>query len=96
MNYFLIEYSLGWRNPDGVILRCVNKEEADKLVVDHHLGYYGGHFVAHTSAHKILIVGYYWPTIFFDMHQYIKSCQPFQLFVGKQCLPPLTLKSVVI
>jgi hypothetical protein len=32
MKYFLTEDGLGWRNPDGVILRCVNKEEADKLM----------------------------------------------------------------
>jgi hypothetical protein len=32
MKYCLTQDGLGWRNPDGVILRCVNKEEADKLV----------------------------------------------------------------
>jgi hypothetical protein len=32
MKYCLTQDGLGWRNLDGVILRCVNKEEADKLV----------------------------------------------------------------
>jgi hypothetical protein len=96
MKYCLTEDGLGWRNPDGVILRCVNKEEADKLVVDLHSGYCGGHFAAHTTSHKILREGYYWPTIFSDMHRYVRSCQPCQFFVGKQCLPALPLKPVVI
>ena len=26
MKYFLTENGLGWRNPDGVILRCVDKK----------------------------------------------------------------------
>jgi hypothetical protein len=32
MKYFLTKEGLGWRNLDGVILICVDKEEADKLV----------------------------------------------------------------
>jgi len=68
MKYFLTKNGLGWRNPDGVIPRYVNKEEANKLMVDLHSGHCGSHFAARTTAHKILRVGYYWPTIFFDTH----------------------------
>jgi hypothetical protein len=76
MKYCLTEDGLGWRNPDGVILRCVNKEEAKKLLEELHSGYCGGHFAARTTAHKILRVGYYWPTLFSDTHQHVRSCQP--------------------
>jgi hypothetical protein len=69
---------------DGVILRCVNKEEANKLIYELHSGHCGGHFSTHTTAHKILEGRYYWPTIFFDTHQYVRSCQPCQYFSGKQ------------
>jgi hypothetical protein len=96
MKYCLTEDGLGWRNPDGVILRCVNKEEADKLMVDLHSGYCGGHFAARTTAHNILRAGYYWPTIFSDTHRYVRSCQLCQFFVDKQCLPSLPLKPVII
>jgi hypothetical protein len=68
MKYFLIENDLRWRNPDGVILRCVNKEEVDKLLTDLHAGHCCGHFAACITAHNILRVGYYWPTIFFNTH----------------------------
>jgi hypothetical protein len=74
MKYCLIEEGLGWRNPDGVILRCVDKEEVDKLVTKLHAGHCGGHFAARTTTHKILRAGYYWPTIFSDTHQYVRAC----------------------
>jgi hypothetical protein len=69
MKYCLKKYGLGWRNLVGVILKCVNKEEAKNLVNDFHSGYCGGHFVAHTTSHKILRVGYYRPTIFSNIHR---------------------------
>jgi hypothetical protein len=45
--------------PDGIILRCVNKDKADQLIKEVHSGYCGGHFTACIIAHKILRVGYY-------------------------------------
>jgi hypothetical protein len=45
--YFLTEEGLGWKNVDGVILRCVNQQEAKKLMEELHSGFCGGHFVAH-------------------------------------------------
>jgi hypothetical protein len=32
MKYCLTEDGLGWKNPDGVLLRCVNQEEAKKII----------------------------------------------------------------
>ena len=68
MKYCLIEDGLGWKNPDGVILRCVNKEEAKKILEELHSRHCSGHFVARTTAHKILRAGYYWPTLFLDTY----------------------------
>jgi hypothetical protein len=68
MKYCLIEYGLGWKDPDRVLLICVKKDEANKLLKELHYGYFGGHFVTRTTAHKILRVGYYWPTLFIDTH----------------------------
>jgi hypothetical protein len=45
MKYCLTEDGLGWRNPDGIILRCVNKEEAKRLLEELHSGqvyFFGG------------------------------------------------------
>jgi len=58
-------------------LRCVDKEKADKLIIEHHAGHCGRHFSTHTTAHNILRVGYNWPTIFSDTHRYVRSCEIF-------------------
>ena len=57
--YCLTKDGLGWRNLDGLILRCVDEPESKKLMVDFHSGFCGGHFAAKTTAHKILRAGYY-------------------------------------
>jgi hypothetical protein len=52
--------------------------------------------VARTTTHKILREIYYWPTIFFNTHRYIRSCHPCQFFTRKQRLLALPLKLVVV
>jgi hypothetical protein len=64
MKYCLTQDGLGWKNPDGIILRCVNKDEADQLIKELHSGYCGGHFASRTTTHKILRAGYYLAYIF--------------------------------
>ena len=39
---------------------------------------------------------YYWPTIFANTHVYVKACDPFQYFKGKQRLPSLPLDLVIM
>jgi ribonuclease HI/transposase InsO family protein len=94
--YCIIQDGLGWKNPDGIILRCVDELESKRLLVDFHSGFCGGHFAAKTTAHKILRAGYYWPTIFSDVHKMVRGCQQCQLFTGKQKLAALPLQPVVV
>ena len=94
--YFLTQEGLGWRNPNGIILRCINEQDSRKILTDFHLGFCGGHFAANTTAHKILRASYYWPTIFADVHKHVKCCQECQLFTGKQKLAALPLTPIVV
>jgi hypothetical protein len=96
MKYCLTENSLGWKDPDGVLLRCMNQEEANEQLKELHSEHCGGHFAACTTAQKILRDGYYWPTLFVDTHQYVRSCQPCQYFTGKPKLLAQPLKHVVV
>ena len=57
--YCLTQEGLGWKNPDGLILRCVDEEESRRLLKEFHSGFCGGHFAAKTAAQKILRAGYY-------------------------------------
>jgi hypothetical protein len=80
MKYRFTQYGLEWKNLDGVIPRCVNKDEVDMLTNELHSKYCDGHFASSTISHNILRVSYYWPTLFIDTHRYVRSCQPCQLF----------------
>eukprot|EP00253_Pinus_taeda_P014046 PITA_14046 len=87
---------LGWRNPKGIVIRCIDKIESKKLISEFHLGFCGGHYAARTTAHKILRAGYYWPSIFSDVNKFVRTCQAYQLFTGKQKLAALPLQPVIV
>jgi hypothetical protein len=52
--YHLINSILFRVNYDGVLLRCLKREDADKVLKETHDGHAGGHFAGNTTAHKIL------------------------------------------
>jgi hypothetical protein len=45
MKHYLTENGLGWKDPDRVILRCVNQEEVNRLLKELQYGHCGGDFV---------------------------------------------------
>eukprot|EP00253_Pinus_taeda_P007612 PITA_07612 len=59
-----------------------------------HSGICGGHHYWKTTVHKILRVGYYWPTLFSNVFCFVKYCDKCQRFVGRQQLKSLPLKPV--
>ena len=93
--YCIIQDGLGWRNLDGLVFRCVDEEKFKELVKEFHSRFCGGHYATKTTTHKILKVGYCWPTIFSDVHSFVRGCEQCQLFTGKRKLAALPLKPVV-
>jgi len=61
-----------------------------------HDGPAGGHFSGDATAHKILRVGYYWPTLFKDAHSYVRKCKICQTAAGRLKKPTLPLQLVNI
>ncbi len=43
-----------------------------------------GHFAANIVAKKILDVGYWWPTLFKDTHEFCRSCDSCQRIGGQK------------
>jgi hypothetical protein len=66
-------------NYDGVLLRCLEQDDVEKVLKELHDGPVGGNFTGETTAHKILREGYYWPTLFRDAHTYTRRCKTCQL-----------------
>ena len=92
----LVEGVLFRKNYDGVLLRCLEKEDVKKVMSELHDGPAGGHYSGDTTAHKILRAGYYWPTLFKDAHAHVRKCDICQRCGGRQPEAAAPLNPVII
>ena len=65
---------LWWRNIEGVIFKFVDKIESKRIVRYMYEGVCGGHYMAKTTAHKVIRADFWWPTLFRDAHKFVKIC----------------------
>ena len=65
--FCVLNNSLYWKDPGGVLLNYLVEEEAKQAMEDFHRGDCEGHLFWKTTANKIFRVGYYWPTLFADV-----------------------------
>jgi hypothetical protein len=59
--------------PDQIIKRCIYKHDQSNVISFCHGHACGGHFSVNKIATKILQCGFYWPTMFRDVHAYCTS-----------------------
>jgi hypothetical protein len=95
IRYFLINQVLYWKDPLGVLLRCLDPQEAQNDMFDFHDSLCGGNHFWRTTAYKILRAGYFWPTLFTDVCEKIRACVKCQKFSRKQQIKSLPLNPVV-
>jgi hypothetical protein len=77
-------------------MRCLEKDKAEKVLLELHAGEAGGNFGGDTTAHKVLRVGYYWPTLFRDSHALCRKCAIFQKAFGRLQKPTFPLQPVLV
>ncbi|GKE85535.1 reverse transcriptase domain-containing protein [Tanacetum coccineum] len=63
---------------DQVIRRCVYGQKAVDILTACHNGPTGGHYDANYTAKKVFDSDFYWPTIYRDAHDMVKSCDSCQ------------------
>ncbi|WJX23763.1 hypothetical protein P8452_12952 [Trifolium repens] len=90
-NFFLNGDVLCKRNFDMVLLRCVDRHEADMLMHEVHEGSFGTHSNGHAMAKKMLIAGYYWMTMESDCCKHVKRYHKCQIYADKIHVPPTLL-----
>ncbi|GKF79374.1 reverse transcriptase domain-containing protein, partial [Tanacetum coccineum] len=77
-NYFW-DYPFLFRTcADQIICRCVFGQEALKILKACHEGPTGGHHSANITARKVFDAGFFWPTIYKDAYELIRSCDACQ------------------
>jgi hypothetical protein len=73
-SFHLVNGILFHQNFDGVLMCCLEKDGAEKVLLELHAKEAGGHFGGDTTSHKVLRAGYYWPTLFRDAHSLCRKC----------------------
>ncbi|GKC04146.1 reverse transcriptase domain-containing protein [Tanacetum coccineum] len=58
---------------DQIIRRCVHGQEAFDILKACHEGLTGGHHDANLTAKKVFDAGFFWPSIYKDAHNLVKS-----------------------
>eukprot|EP00253_Pinus_taeda_P033683 PITA_33683 len=60
------------------IRRCIREDEIFDILKACHEGPCRGHFAEKRTSHKVLQIGYYWPTIFKDVKKFTQACDSCQ------------------
>ena len=93
MQYILYEGQLYRRSYDGIHLRCLKKEEAEKVMEEIYQGRCGPHMNGRMLAKTILRIGYYWNTMETDCVDFVKSCYECQTYANLNHVPSSELYS---
>lgn len=73
ITYTILEDVVYWKGFDGLLLRC--SEWVDQQIAMHkyHDGTCGAHFSGYAIAKCLIIMGYYWPIMEWDLDNYVKK-----------------------
>ena len=77
-------------------MHYLEKDEAEKVLLELHTGEAGGNFGGDTTTHKVLREGYYWPTLFKDAHALCHKCTICQKASGQLHKPAFPLQPVLV
>lgn len=81
---------------DGILLRCLSKEEIAQALKDTHAGICGAHQAGPKLAAQLKRMGYYWPTMIQDSINYARACKACQICGDFIHQPPLPLHPSVL
>lgn len=74
-----------------VMLRCMDKQEADMLIKEIYEASFVTHANRNSMANKIMREGYYWLTMETNYFHYTKTCHKCHIYAGKMHVPPSPL-----
>uniref|UniRef100_A0A2N9FAA7 Uncharacterized protein n=1 Tax=Fagus sylvatica TaxID=28930 RepID=A0A2N9FAA7_FAGSY len=76
------------------LLRCVDAEEANRLIQEMHAGLMGAHANGPFLARKIMRAGYYWLTMERDCIRHVQTCHKCQMYQNSKNAPPQYLHTM--
>jgi hypothetical protein len=78
--YHLIDGVLYKQGANGMMMKCISKEEGNQLLQDIHSGVYGAHSSWHSIVGKAFRHGFYWSTAKDVVMEIITKCKEYQFF----------------
>ena len=70
----MIEEQLYKRDFSRPLLKCISTEDIQFILQEVHQGSCGSHIGGRSLAHKILLAGYFWPTLHEDANKLVRTC----------------------
>ena len=67
------------RATDKVLLLCLDRDSANRVIRAVHAGVYGPYMGGHMLAHKIMRTGYFWLTMEMDCCRFVQRCLECQM-----------------
>jgi hypothetical protein len=78
--YHIIDGVLYKQGTNGMMMKCISKDEGIQLLREIHSGVYGAHLSWHSIVGKTFRHGFYWPTAKDDTMEIITKCKECQFF----------------
>jgi hypothetical protein len=78
--YHLIDGVLYQQGTNGIMMKCISREEGIELLEDIHKGVCGSHSSWRSIIGKAFRHGFYWPTAKDDAIEVVKKCKDCQFF----------------
>jgi hypothetical protein len=92
--YTLVEGDLYRCGANGVLMRCITREEGCELLAEVHGGECGNHASSCTLVGKAFRHGFYWPTALQDAVELVKTCKACQFHTKQNHMPAQTLQMI--
>ena len=82
------------RSPDGLLLLCLDRASANRVIREVHTGVCGPHMEGHMLVRKIMRTGYFLLTIETDCFQFVQRCSECQMHGDLIHVPPSELHAL--
>ncbi|KAH7537518.1 hypothetical protein FEM48_Zijuj03G0101500 [Ziziphus jujuba var. spinosa] len=78
----------------GPLLKCLRSKATLKVKAEMYEGYYENHSKGRAMAKRIMLQGFYWPTMLKNFQEYAKRCEKCQKFASIRHVPSNELMSI--
>nr|AAT81661.1 putative retrotransposon protein [Oryza sativa Japonica Group]ABF97633.1 retrotransposon protein, putative, unclassified [Oryza sativa Japonica Group] len=92
--YVLVEGTLYRRVANGVLLKCIPREQGVELLADVHEGECGAHSASRTLVGKAFRQGFYWPMALNDAVDLVRRCRACQFHARQTHQPAQALQTI--